>query len=195
MGRIKKLLSKNNFGHFCVSYIIVEAITIGIYTAICLVLSPIVLGTIIEYSEKNAASYVPGQNPFNIGVDIFLFLLFYVVLSVVYLYRDKERRLAYFKATVADHQLKRRIQYYMTEFGLMDIAYYCVISIPVGLILRGTFESMILFWAMPVFLHYVLSYLLFAVIYTCCVMIVTTIWEKNRPDYLTKDYKEKSTET
>ena len=189
-----KFFSKNNFGHFFVYYVISEAITLGLYTVMVLSLAPVLLGSFIQYHEKNTAYYAPGQDPLDIAFDIFFFLLFYTVLSVVYLYRDKERRLAYFKATITDHTVKHRIMYFMPEYGFADILYYCVVSIPVHLILRGTLESQILSWDLPVVLHHILSYLLFAVMYTCCVMIVTGVWEKDRPSYLTKDYKEVSNE-
>ncbi len=191
---VRKLLSKSKFGHFFLSYAITEAITIGLYTGIYLFIAPIFLASIIQYHEENADTYAHGQDPINIAIYIFAFVVFYVVLSVVYLYRNKERRLQYYKSTVEDSRQKQRIRFYMTEYGLSDIVYYCIISIPVRLILRGNFESMILFWDMPIAVHYILSYLLFAVMYTCCVMVVTSIWEKKRPIYLTKGYEEKSDE-
>lgn len=189
---IKKILSKDNFAHFLISYAITEAITIGLYTGTYLFIAPVFFASIIRYHEENADTYAHGQDPINIAIYIFAFVVFYIVLSVVYLYRNKERRLQYYKSTIEDNQLKERIKFYMTEYGLPDILYYCVISIPVRLILRGNFESMILFWDMPIVVHYILSYLLFAVMYTCCVMMVTAIWEKKRPDYLTKGYGERA---
>lgn len=189
-----KSFSKKNFGHFFVYYVISEAITLGLYIVIVLSLAPVLLGSFIQYHEDNAAYYVPGQDPLDIAIDIFFFLLFYAVLSVVYFYRDKERRLAYFKATITNNTLKRRIKYFMSEYGFADILYYFVVSIPVHIILGGTLESQILSWNMPVVLYHILSCLLFVIMYTCCVMIVTGIWEKNRPSYLTKGYEEKLNE-
>ncbi len=189
----KKILSKSNFGHFFLSYAITEALTIGIYTGIMLFIAPVFMASIIRFQEENADTYVHGQDPINIAIYIFAFIVFYIVLSVVYLYRNKERRLQYYKSTVENNQPKERIKFYMAEYGLSDIVYYCVLSIPIRFVLRGgNFESMILFWDMPIVVHYLLSYLLFAVMYTCCVMVVTLIWEKKRPIYLTKGYEEKA---
>lgn len=188
----KKLLSKSSFGHFLLSYAITEAITIGIYTAIMLFIAPVFSASIIRFHEENADVYAHGQDPINIAIDIFGFLVFYIVLSVVYLYRNRERRLQYYKSTVENSLPKARVRFYLSEYGIADIVYYCVIFIPVCFILGYGFESMILFWEMPTLVYYLLSVLLFAVMYTCCVMIVTAIWEKKRPDYLTKGYEQKA---
>ena len=190
----KKLLSKSSFGHFLLSYAITEAITIGIYTAIMLLISPVFSASIIRFHEENAEVYAHGQDPINIAIDIFGCVVFYIVLSVVYLYRNRERRLQYYKSTIENSQHKDRIKFYLTEYGIADIVYYCVLSIPVCFILGYGFESMILFWEMPTLVYYILSNLLFAVMYTCCVMIVTAVWEKNRPSHLTKGHEEKTDE-
>lgn len=182
---MKTKLSLKNFGFFSLYYAITEAITIGLYTLSFLVLSPVFAGKLVEYYEENA----PGKNPVSIGIYLLTFVLFYTVLSVVYLHRDKERRLQYFKATIEDTSLLNRLKFYMTEYGLPDILYYCIVSIPIRLLLDVTFESMILFWDMPTVLPYILADLLFAIMYTLCVILTTTLWEKARPTYLTNGYQ------
>lgn len=182
---LKGRFSKERFWRFFLSYVIAEASAYGCYIVPMLFIQPWFMVLFPTNSEKGMLALFL----YALFTSILMTVVFYGIFAYAHLYRNKEVRLQYYKATVSDTSLKSRTKYYMAEYGVADIVYYSIISILPRILSGGpTMESILYFGLLPILLEHLITSILFAGLYACCVMIVTGIWEKKRPAYLTEGY-------
>jgi len=179
--------SKSGALRFLFSYVLSYVISIAAYAIPVIILSPIIMGTVIDFATKNPDKL----NPLSFGIAAFFLIIFFVCFIIFHIYKNKEIKLQFQKDTKEGFVLKDELVKYIKQYGIPDLVYYVVCSLIAALFTGGT-DTMIYDFIDNTFLRIVPAVFVFAIIYTASVAIILKIWDKKRPDYLKKGYVEKN---
>ena len=180
--------SKSGAIRFLYSYLLSNVIAIAAYAIPVIILSPIIMGTVIDFATKNSDKL----NPLSYGIYAFMLIVFFVCFMVSHIYKNKEMRLQFQKDTKDGFVLKDELVKYLKQYGIPDFIYYVVCSIIAALTTIGGADTMIYHFIDNIFLQIVPAFFVFTLIYTASVALILKIWDKKRPDYLKKGYVEKN---
>ncbi len=173
------------------SYIVSELIAIG-----GTVIFTILLGTILLLIPDEA------QGSFTVNIPSFFvsFILFYFTFAKKHLYSDRARQRDLLYHTKENFSLVSALQYDLKTNGIYDILYYSICFLPLAIGWWGGPEGSILwYWGKGLsqfgythwWARYAFQVPMFILCYIVCLIIVVKIWDKNRPDYLSKGFKER----
>lgn len=179
--------SKSGALRFLYSYILSNVISIAAYAIPVIILSPIIMGTVIDLGTRNPDKLTP----VHYGIAALFLIVFFVCFIIFHIYKNKEIKLQFQKDTKDGFVLKDELVKYIKQYGIPDLVYYVVCSLVAALFTGGT-DTMIYDFIDNTFLRIVPAVFVFAVIYTASVALVLKIWDKKRPDYLKKGYVEKN---
>lgn len=184
--------TKSGALRFLFSYVFSNVISIAAYAIPVIILSPIIMGTVIDFVTKNSDKYDRFETPLSYGIYAFMLIVFFVCFMVSHIYKNKEMRLQFQKDTKDGFVLKDELAKYIKQYGIPDFVYYVVCSLIAALFTGGTDTMIYDFFIDNLFLRIVPAVFVFALIYTASVALILKIWDKKRPDYLKKGYVEKN---
>lgn len=180
--------TKSGALRFLFSYVFSNVISIAAYAIPVIILSPIIMGTVIDFATKNSDKL----NPLSYGIAAFFLIIFFVCFIIFHIYKNKEIKLQFQKDTKEGFVLKDELVKYIKQYGIPDLVYYVVCSLIAALTTIGGADTMIYYFIDNLFLRIVPAVFVFTLIYTASVSVILKIWDKKRPDYLKKGYVEEN---
>lgn len=146
---------------------------------------------------------IPDEVQGNFSVDIpsyfVCFFLFYFTFAKTHLYSNGERQRDLLRHTKESFSIGAALLYDLKTYGIYDILFYSVCFLPLAIGWWGGPEGAILwYWGKGLSLfgythwwvRYAVQIPMFILCYIVCMIIVIIIWDKNRPDYLSKGFEE-----